>query len=342
MDKKGFLIWCAVKRHLSQGSLLTTRLRYEYLFKWLGNKKLTSSAAEEFVLHLREKGSKNATINSYIRVFKLIDLYERENGQNFDLLHKISYFPKVKKAPSILEPEEIAAILRVRIDYTHRPGVSKRTAALLDEIMANAVWMLAATGCRFTEMAKLKVEDLELGINSGWVTFKDTKTNVDRRVPLPPAFIKRLEPYIASKNPGDILFPSTTGRQMIEQTFNPNLRKRVQEAGIINKHVHAHMFRYSFITEHHKRKTDLFALMRLVGHEDPKTTLGYTAHIKDQLQEAAQNHFLWSESIPTKTLLNKGVEAIKKVFDQDRRFTVSTKVSEEQISIVVEVRSGVI
>src|SRR5690348_8727159 len=102
MDKDKFFVWCVVKRHLGANSLRHTRLRYDYLFKWLNGEPLNTDSVERLVLYLREKSLRNASINSYIRVLNLIDLFERENDRDLNLLKKVAYFPKQTRVPTIL------------------------------------------------------------------------------------------------------------------------------------------------------------------------------------------------------------------------------------------------
>lgn len=340
MGKKKFLTFCAIRRHLSNSSLAHTEIRYDYLMRWLGKRRLSPELAEEFVLHLRQKNLRNTSINGYIRVLWLIDLYYRENDNDLRLLRKIDYFPKQKRVPTILTPQEVEAILNVHIDYQGRSGITKVQADKLDELYSLAIWMLASTGCRFDEMASLKKENIQVGITEGYVLFKDTKTKIDRRVPLPPQYVMRLKPYLALKAPSDLAFPSTSGIKLSGPTFNPNLRHRVKAAGIVNKHVHAHCFRNTFIMEHVRKKSDLLAVMLLVGHKDPKTTMEYTTYNDSLLLETAQNHFLFQEAIPEETLLSKAVETVRSIFDGDGRFIQNVKKENGAVTIQISTRKG--
>ena len=336
MNKKRFFVWCVVKRHLGKTSLKHTRIRYDYIFRWLKKKELSSNTAEDFVLYLKEKGLRNASINSYIRVINLIDIYERENGKDFNLLKKISYFPKQLKVPTFLSYEEIEALLSVKIDYTKR--AYKNFGHDLDLTYRYIIRFIASTGCRFSEMANMKVEDLHLGISSGYVIFKDTKTQVDRQVPLPPVFSDLLKQYTRNKLPSVPVFTSSTGHKITEQSFNPELRRRADLAGI-KKHIYAHCFRNSYIIEHRRAGTDILTLATLVGHRDPKTTLGYDKFDYEDLVKGAENHPAFRFSLSPMKILERQIEQLEALsIMTDPRFInkVSKTAKKIQVSIAIK------
>ncbi len=337
MNKGKFFIWCAVKRHLDSSSIAHTRIRYDYLFRWLGRRKLTAETAEEFILGLRERGLRNATLNGYIRIIRLIDDFERHNEKDSNLLKNIDYFPKQKKIPTILTIEEIESIINAELPFfENRRGMNEERSKKLNATYKNSIWFLAATGCRYEEMASLKVENLQLGLNSNYVIFKNTKTDDDREVPLPPTLSESLKQHIENKKPSDLVFTSLKGNHMAEQTFNPHLRKKVQIGGITNKHVHAHVFRYSFIMEHIKRGTGHLTISKLVGHRDANTTLGYTRYDREELIKGAENHPFFSRNIEPQKLIDKIGEIVERLPTKtDPRFL--QKVIKTSKSIIVEI-----
>lgn len=330
MNKDKFFVWCMVKRHLGKMSIKHTRIRYDYLFRYLGRKRLNQNTAEQFILHLREKGLRNASINSYIRVINLIDIFERENNKDLNLLKKISYFPKQRKVPTFLSFEEIEAILATKLEFTKQIlGKSPQ----IDEIYRLATFLIAGTGCRFSEMANLKKENLYLGISEGYVEFKDTKTMEDRKVPIPPILVGLLKDLVKNKSPKQLVFTSFTDHILTEQSFSPILRRRAEKA-CIEKHIYPHCFRNSYIREHRRAGTDILTLAKLVGHRDPKTTLGYDQFEYDDLLKGAENHPLFARSISTSKLLQKYAETVNKWgIMQDYRFSKRVELRENSLLI---------
>ena len=319
MDKDNFLSWCVTKRNLVSNSMKNTRIRYDVIFRWLNGRSLTFETAQALVLYLREKGLKNSSLNSYIRVLYLIDLYEREHNADLNLLKNINYFPKEETSPTFLSIQEIEAILEVKKDYSKNPFNSYKHD--IDRTYRDVIWFLAGTGCRYDEMAQARVSWLQLGISEGLLTLPKeiTKTKKSRIVPLPPLLVDELKDFIKGKKPTDLVFTTSTGQKIKEQSFNPELRRRGELAGI-NKRLHAHAFRHSYIREHRRHGTDILTLALLVGHSDPKTTLGYDKFDTEDLIKGAENHPLFSKSISPQKIINKVKEVIAQLkLDEDLR-----------------------
>ncbi len=340
MNKERFFVWCTVKRHLSAASLRHTRVRFNYFFRWLGEKKLNPRSAESFVLHLREKGLRNASINGYIRVLKLVDAFERENGKDLNLLKLIDYFPKQRRVPTILSIDEVEALLQTKfcppVKIGKKGGILGRKPAYDERTFKLSLWVLVSTGCRFDEMASLKKENLFLGIGEGWVEFRDTKTLDDRKVPIPPLLVEMLKEYLKNKSPTDLVFVSSSGNKLVEQTWNPYLRLHAQNAGLSGKHIHAHCFRNSYIMEHLRRGTDPLTIAKLVGHRDVNTTLGYTKYEYDDLLRGAENHPLFSKSLTTQKIITKIKEAVEKwPVKNDPRFELKVVSSENRLAVEI-------
>lgn len=336
MPKKKFLIWCTLKRHLGRNSLQTTIIRYDCLFRWLVKRKLTAKNVEGFVLSLRQKGLRNASINSYIRVVHLLDIYHREQGKDLNLLRHVSYFPKQKRVPTILSIEEIEALLTVDLTYARRNGATPDQTDRLNETYKFAIWTLAATGARYEEVMTLKKENLHLGIIEGFIDILDPKNAEDRRVPLPPVLIMRLKDFTTALRPNQYVYTTTSGSPIPQQNFNPDLRRRAALAGLSDKHVHAHCFRNSYIMEHLRRGTDPLTIAKLVGHRDVNSTLGYTKYDYDDILHGAENHPMFSRSLTPEKIIEKIADSIGKwPTRHDPRF--ATRVEKRDNSLLVEV-----
>lgn len=336
IDKTAFMAWCTVKRHLSKGSLLHTEIRYDYLIRWLSGMDFSPKNSENFILHLKEKGLRNSSINGYIRILKLIDVFLRGQDIDVNLLKNIDYFPKERKVPTILSVEEIKLIISSPITYTTKAhGMNPARNKYLNETLKLSVWFLAATGCRFNEMASLKVEDLEIGLEYNFAVFKDTKNRDEREVPIPPNLAYELKTYIKEKDPSDLVFLSSKGNKLVEQVFNAYLKAKVRNADI-NKHIHAHVFRYSYIMEHIKRGTGHLTISKLVGHRDPKTTLGYTRYERDDMIRGAENHPFFTESVKPQNLLEKIAEMLDKL-PTKTDFRFKTRTEKTNNSLLLEI-----
>ena len=234
---------------------------------------------------------------------------EQFNG--YKLTENLTFFPKQQKTPTILSIEEIQAIIDAPMTRGVQHGVNPIRTEERNNTARLIIYFLASTGCRINEMASLTKEDLYLGVNINYVTFKDTKTSTDRQVPLPNQLAYELGVVTEHKNPRDLVFTSLRGNKIVEQTFNPMLREKALTAKI-NKHVHAHCFRNSFIMEHLRCGTDVLTIAKLVGHADVNTTMGYTKFNYEMLEKGAENHPLFAKTLTTKKVLEKVTQAIDK------------------------------
>ncbi len=338
MDREKFLVWCVVKRNLAKNSIKHTRQRYDLLIKWLGDRTLTAETVESYILYLREKGLRNASLNSHIRVVNLIDIFERENDNDLNLLKKISYFPKQTKVPTILSIDEIDAILQVEVPYQYR-GNKHTYNHSLDETYRMLWWLVSSTGCRIEEALNVKKGQLMLGLQGkGKVIYTDTKTNEDRKVPIPPILVFKLHTFVEMLKPTEYIFRSTTGNRLSTTSAEEDIKKRADLAGI-QKHIYPHCFRNSYIMEHYRRNTDPFTISRLVGHRDINTTLGYMKFDDDDLEKGAENHPLFSRSITPQRLINKLKEAIASFkLDEDFRFTFNQTEGNNSFSFTVFIK----
>lgn len=298
MDRGKFFVWCAVSRHLAKNSLKHTRIRYDYLFRWLCSKKLNSGTTEEFILHLRDKGLRNVSINSYIRVINLIDIFERENGKDYNLLKKVNYFEKEKRTPCILTLNEIKRILTVVIKFINRGSFD------CFENYNLALWVIASTGCRLEEGLNLKKCDIFLGNDRGYCIFKNTKTYNDRKTPLPPILIPRLKEHLATKKAEDLAFTTSLGHKIPAQIMESYWKKCCEKIGL-TKRPRIHDLRASYIMEHYRNGTKFTDIQNLVGHVRADTTLGYMKFEEEALFEAAQNHGFFSTAITAQWLAKR-------------------------------------
>jgi len=313
--KEEFFNWLVYNKHLKESSLTTVERRFRYFFVWLGKHDLSAKNAESFILEMCRKGRRNQTLNGYILLFIYLGQFLK-----IHLTENISFFPKQQRVPTILSIDEIQAIIDVPMVRGLQHGVNPERTRERNLTAKLTIFFLASTGCRIDEMASLTKENLYLGIDSNYAVFKDTKTGVDRKVPIPLKLADELAEYSKNKKPRDLVFTSLRGHKIVEQTFNPMLREKA-EAAEINKHVHAHCFRNSYIMEHIRQGTDVLTIAKLVGHADVNTTMGYTKFTYDDIQKGAENHPLFSKELPTSKILDKIEEAVRKwPVDVDTRF----------------------
>ena len=335
MDEKAFITWCTVRRGLSPSSVIHTEIRLKYLTKWLVQRSLTPEAIEEFIAYLIQRRLRNSSVNGYLRVIYLIDLFHKENGVELNLMKRVAYLPKQERVPTIMTIDEIEALLAASPPERGRLG---RKSAYTDELFKLTLYIMASTGCRFDEMASLKKESLSLGLDDSWILFKDTKNKQDRRVPIPSILSYKLSAFVRDKGPTEYIFLSHNGNKLNQSTYNPILRNYADNAGLSGKHIHSHAFRHSYIMEHRRQGTDPLTVAKLVGHNDVNSTLRYGRWDYEQLLKGAENHPLFSKNISPHKILSK----LENVFDnlgltKDIRFIVRKEKLAKLLKFEIEI-----
>ena len=202
------------------------------------------------------------------------------------------------RLPTVLTREEVRAVL-----------------AGMDGVPRLIALLLYGSGLRVAEGLRLRVKDLEFGLNQ--VVVREGKGDKDRRTMLPAAArdglvahlarVKRLHDRDLAKGLGRVplpgafarkhpagsaawawqwVFPSArlaadprTGRVVRwhahDTTFGKSLSAAVRRAGLA-KRVTSHAFRHSFATHLIEDGYDIRTVQELLGHRDVKTTMVYT------------------------------------------------------------------
>jgi len=205
-------------------------------------------------------------------------LHSRINAMKFyyeQVLGREKFFweiPRPKKQlqlPNFFNQDEIAAVIKATDNLKHK-----------------AMLMLAyAAGLRVSEVVGIRVKDIDS--KRMCILIKQAKGKKDRMVTLSPVLLVMLREYwkSASIKKEGYLFPgqnenerySTRGLQLV-------LQEAKKRAGVI-KPGSIHALRHSFATHLLDRGTDVMMIMKLLGHNDLKTTLRYL-HVtnRDMLQ----------------------------------------------------------
>ena len=126
------------------------------------------------------------------------------------------------------------------------------------------IFALAAfTGCRISEALTRKVKHIDL--ISGGVTFTETKTKVDRTVPISSKLRSILVKCNFSSSPEDWLFPSPkTSGHVTRVSVGEELKALCDDLGYVG--VSTHSFRRSLATTLHDKGTPLKTIASVTGH----------------------------------------------------------------------------
>jgi site-specific recombinase XerD len=167
-----------------------------------------------------------------------------------------------RKLPVILSPAEVKLLLETPKNLSHRAMLTTMYAA----------------GPRISEVAKLKVADIDTTRNVIWI--RGGKGRKDRQVLLPPRLLELLRVYLRWKQPQEWLFPGRVpGQPICSNSIFLACQKAVRKAGIV-KPVHPHSLRHAFATHLLEAGVNLRTIQILLGHSKLETTARYL-HVTD-------------------------------------------------------------
>jgi len=126
---------------------------------------------------------------------------------------------------------------------------------------------------RVSELVNLKVRDLDLNLNHGWV--RHGKGNKDRLFIIANSLKERLLSHIKEKNLdyNSWLFNTYNGHISV-RSIQEIVKKAAKKAKIYKK-VHPHTLRHSYATHLIENGYDIASVQSLLGHNSAETTMVY-------------------------------------------------------------------
>ncbi len=224
--------------------------------KLLDERKLKSSSISRRISCLR-------TFYNYLEDQKMVD------GNVFKLIRN----PKLdRKLPNYLSYEELRIIFD-SIDISDSVGLRNR---LLIE-------MLYATGCRVSEIANIKISDINFNNNSIKIFGKGSK---ERIVYFGDYARYYLDIYLSKNinNNSKYLFVNENNDKMDITEIEKIIRDIVHNL-TIKSHVTPHTFRHTFATHLLNNGADIKTVQELLGHSSLNTTGIYTHVSNERLKE---------------------------------------------------------
>lgn len=270
-----FLQYLRAECGMSPNTLAAYGTDLRQFFDWLDERGSRSVAAVDLKLlaayleHLRERNLAVTTIARRLVSLKMFFRYLVLDGvlpqSSVDLLSS----PKLwQYLPTVLSPETVDRLLAAPCAEDSYP---LRDRALLA--------VMYATGCRASEVANLRVQDVRLKENYCRCTGKGNK---ERIVGLNPVATAALEAYLTHERPrlvgsrdADALFVTRSGRVFNRVVVWLLVKKYAARVGIARK-VSPHTLRHSFATHMLAGGAEIRALQELLGHASIRTTQVYT------------------------------------------------------------------
>lgn len=281
-----YLAYLRSECHMADNSIAAYGRDLKRFAEWLGARPLdgvTVSDLSGYLGMLHSRGLAPSSIaRSIVAVRTFFKFLQLEGIVHENPAMLIATQKQWQRVPGVLSPREVNALLDAprRID-----SFWQRDAAMLE--------VLYATGCRVSEVCRLKVRDLSLGERHLRCEGKGGK---QRLVPIGRRAVEAIERYtaqlrgeLAAKNPtlpGE-LFLSRSGRPMDRIQLWRLVKYYARRAGIDDS-ISPHSLRHSFATHLLAGGADLRQVQEMLGHASIQTTQIYTHVEHSRLKKVHQ------------------------------------------------------
>ncbi len=259
-----FLGTCPEIEHIEQVSFLIA----QRFFYWGRSKKNWKSST--FISHHKR-------LNVFFQ-WALARKFVEENP--FEQIEK----PRLeKKLPTRLTREQALRVLDTasNLSYFH-PFLQHRNRAIFA--------MFLYCGLRKGELLSLRLSDVDLESLS--VHIQQGKGNKDRVVPMPITLRSTLRQYLESRQEQGKtctqFFTSYTRDRGFTDSGLKRVVERIKEA--CGFHFYIHMLRHTFATLMIEGGCDIYALSKILGHNDIKTTTIYLSASVEHLRGQMSKH----------------------------------------------------
>ncbi|HEY7161497.1 MAG TPA: tyrosine recombinase XerC [Acidobacteriota bacterium] len=232
-------------------------------------------AIRGFINHLYQQKFNRASIArklACLRSFFRFLCRQNYVVQNFAKAVKSPRLPK--KLPAVLQVHEINSFLDFEFEDTPE---GRRDHAIFE--------LLYATGMRVSEIAGLKLRDLDPESGAMRITGKGKK---ERTVFFGSTAASAVKDYLSrrheliEKEHSDWIFLNSRGNRLSETRIRQILNQYLLKLAM-QRHVSPHAFRHSFATHLLNAGADLRWIQELLGHSSLSTTQKYTHLNVDQL-----------------------------------------------------------
>jgi integrase/recombinase XerD len=172
-------------------------------------------------------------------------------------IESIAFPHREKKLPVVLSLDEVQRFFAAIPSLRHRAMLVTAYAA----------------GLRVSEVAQLKVEDIDS--RRMVIRVRQSKGHKDRYVMLSPRLLQLLRTYWKAAHPKTWLFPGQDGEGPINRRTIWWICQQARSAAGLSKRVTVRSLRHSFATHLLESGTDVRTIQTLMGHASLRTTAIY-------------------------------------------------------------------
>lgn len=119
--------------------------------------------------------------------------------------------------------------------------------AMPQEVSQVAMWIMYYAGLRISRATGLKMDDVHLEEEDGWLNIKNAKGGKFRKIPIAPALVEILHDYMTWKANSDYLL--ATEKTGTIQSELRDARKRL----VWSEDITAHTLRHSFASQIYRK-----------------------------------------------------------------------------------------
>ncbi|UFH54500.1 site-specific integrase [Spirosoma sp. KNUC1025] len=225
--------------------------------------ELTKDQYQAYLLYLVEKKRlSSATINVHINSWKF---YCEKVIQREKEFYEIAYPRQAVKLPTVYSVVEVKAIF-------------KATTSLKYLTLFKLVY---ATGLRLSEVARLRIDDLDRHRNV--IMVRGGKGKKDRVVMLTDKLKTTLTNYLTQYKPTTYLFENAENQEPLDKRVIQSVYSETVRFAGIQKRGGIHTLRHSFATHLLESGLDIRYIQQLLGHESILTTMRYTHVTADKI-----------------------------------------------------------
>jgi integrase/recombinase XerD len=241
-------------------------------------KQITPALIQKYMITLAKGNRAEASAKRALVAIRMFLRFGKLNGLVEDDFTGILEGPKLwQRLPIICSKKQV-------VDLLEAPS-PKEKYYLRDKAILE---LLYATGVRASEVAGLKISDLNLDVGYLRCIGKGSR---ERVIPLGRVaaaatleYLKDMRPKLAKSFSGDFLLLSRTGRPMGRIEIWRLIKRYAARAGM-PKNLTVHTLRHCFATHLLAGGADLRSVQEMLGHVDISTTQIYTHVDQERLRE---------------------------------------------------------
>lgn len=258
-------------RHLSRNTINDYTNTLRKFCEYAGNPEVSGITVDMITGFLVSRTDlSNKTLSNYHSTLSALWAWlERQELTDKNILRLIDR-PKPEKRQIVpLEEHEVKALFKALNKSTEyaRPGKRRSDHTLPNAERNRAILMLLLdSGLRVTELANIKIQDLDERNLRIFVMGKGSK---ERYAPYSARTGQVIWKYLTQRedlDPEDYLFVTKQGRQMHRRLIHQTLEDLGARAGVEN--VHPHRLRHTFAVSYLRAGGDIFTLQMILGHEN--------------------------------------------------------------------------